>query len=68
MNTKVTYTCTCKICDNQGTYILRDENVNPISDFEVYKVIASYKKETHRFLYCQACKTETKQEIVAFDY
>lgn len=68
MKETVTYDTKCCLCEKIETYILRSKNSNPMNDESVRSILARYKDEAHRFLYCEACKKETRQEIVSFDY
>ena len=68
MKEKITYEVECRRCHQRTTYVLRDTNVNPMSDKDVHHVLMLKKQETHGFHYCEYCEMDTKNEIISFDY
>lgn len=68
MREKITYDKKCFACGTSITYILRDHNVNPISDESAEVVITARKKDHADFDWCEKCQKITKQEIISFDY
>ncbi len=68
MKTKILYIKKCFLCGELYKYVLRDENVNPMSDKDAETAIGNVKDRKPDFDWCEKCKLSTKQEIVAFEY
>lgn len=66
MKIKVLYTTKCWVCGLLCDWVLRDTNVNRMSNEDVLIVIQGKKEDGFKFDWCEKCKMETKQEIVAF--
>lgn len=68
MKERVTYITICRNCDFKEMYIMRDSNVNPMSDEAIFRVIKLYEQNPRKWNHCENCELYTLQEVAAFDY